>query len=135
MHVGQMSKIKTVVLQEVEKLCPYSQDAVFPDILTAEDIIRETFNLKLKNMDVAVYEQLHEAWQIKFQQEITNDVAKMAYRRCPRSFDAMFVLEKLRNHEEWKSMRGEIRESAEEVFKRLSKVRTNLNNNVHTRII
>lgn len=122
-HVGQMDKICEVVTAEIDKLCKYSTEVVFPDILTAEDIIRESFQIKIKQMDKLVYEKLHDTWQKKFLPAISKDMAMLARRRDPKSFDAMFVLQTLRQHAEWMVLRGEIREEAELIFKSLNQVR------------
>ena len=121
-HLAQMDKVKEVVLPDVAKMCSYKYEAVFPDILMAEDIIREVFGIKLSKLDESVYDALHVAWRRRHYEDICVDVAKMARRRNPREFDATYVLSQLREHSEWRTLRGDVRDRAEELLKELSKV-------------
>lgn len=138
-HVMNMVDVKSKVLPQIEKICTYEQKAIFPDILTTEDILRESFKINVDKLDEDVYSLLHEEWQKKCLPYITRDLAQMAFVQNEEEFDAMFILQELRKHEEWRALRAQIRDAAESNYKEVRFFRVFLktyfilqNNRIHT---
>lgn len=120
---AQLVRQRILNPEAMEKLCSFTPTAVFPEKALCEDMLIEIFKMDIASLDSNVYDEIHQYWKAqmmpKMVKAIVDDIGD--------SFNAMEVLGKLRDHEEWRDVRLKLRTLAEEAYaKRKVKILENL---------
>lgn len=61
--IQEMQVAKEAALENLEKICQFSPNAIFPTVEEVEDVLVEELGGKIGKMDQKVYESIHDIWR------------------------------------------------------------------------